>query len=795
MFDLRYAVLSLVRSRWFTAGAVLTYALGIGANLVVFAAVDQMLFRPLPYTRPAELVSIVPSSGDRIYTRTPRPIVTDALAATDVFQAVAVTGQANRFVIDPANEDDSIRLTEATYQLLDVLGVRPVLGRNFVRDDAIAKARVALIRNETWQQRFAARGDIIGRHVGSGSNAYEIVGVLPAGFQAPTMFLGATDGLRLDPDVLDPGQLKDAVWPAIARLRPGVTIASAQAALDTIASRTSTALGAPANRPIQVRALPIQDAMFYGYRTYLWLVVGAAAMVLLIACANLASLLLVRGRTREQATALAVALGASRARLVRTALFECLVVATAGGVVAVLILSALGRTVTALLPDALRQYTASVGDLRVLGVAAIAVLASALAAGVLPVLRAARVDLQATLQLGTKSGRRTSVASSWGLLVVESAFGMLLVAGAILTGRSLIGLLDRELGFDPAGLALVDATIPFSEPTATRAAFYGYARTVIAEQPEVASAAGVDVFTIGGTAGMRAFPSPDRVTDGALYQITGRYFDTIGTRVLAGRAITDDDGAAHAPVAVISERGARLLWPDESPSAVIGRVVRVPNEIDRTIVGVVEDQRATSATAPGAALFVPFGQADPKMANRVMQMQFVVRQRAGMSLSAGPLRARLRAQYPSATVKIVDAESQLAPALQQPKLQAWLFGSFAMIALVLAGVGLFAVSSLDVTERRYEMGVRLALGASPGRLHWGVVAGSIVPVAAGVGIGLVAAWWASSFLQAFLVDVRAHNPVWLALASLTLVLTGMGAAWLPARRAARTDPAVVLRAQ
>jgi predicted permease len=795
MFDLRYAVLSLVRSRWFTAGAVVTYALGIGANLVVFAAVDQMLFRPMPYTRPSELVSILPSSGDRLFTRTPRPIVTDAVAATDVFQAVAVTGQATRVDIDPTNEGASIRLTEATYQLLDVLGVRPVLGRNFVRDDASAKARVAMIRYEAWQQRFAARPDIVGAHVGTGANAYEIVGVLPAGFQPPTMFLGATDGLRLDPDLLNPGRLQDGVWPAIARLRPGVTIQSAQAALNTIAARTSVALGAPADKPIQVRALPIQDAMFYGYRTYLWLVVGAAAMVLLIACANLASLLLVRGRTREQATALAVALGASRARLVRTAIFECLVVASAGGVAAVLILAAVGRSVTSLVPGALQQYTAPVGDVRVLGAAAIAVLLSTLVASVLPVLRAARVDLQATLQLGTKSGRRTNVAGSWGLLVIESAFGILLVAGAILTGRSLIGLLDRPLGFDPDGLVLVNANIPFNEPTATRAAFYADARTVIEEQPEVASAAAIDVFTIGGRAGMRAFPSAERVPDGALSQITGRYFDTIGARVIAGRAITDEDEAAHAPVAVVSERGAKLLWPDSPASAAIGRVVRVPNEIDRMIVGVVADQRATSANAPGAALFVPFGQADPKMADRVMQMEFVVRQRAGMALSAAPLRARLRADYPSANVAIVAAETHLAPALQQPKLQAWLFGSFALIALALAGVGLFAVASLDVTERRYEMGVRLALGASPSRLHWRVVTASIAPVATGVAIGLVAAWWAASFLQSFLVDVRAHNPAWLALAAATLVLTGMGAAWLPARRAARTDPAVVLRAQ
>ncbi len=279
MVDFRYAVLSLMRSRWFTAGAVITYALGIGANLVVFAAVDQMLLRPLPYARPSDLVCIVSSSGDRLYSRTPRPIVTDALAATEVFQGVAVAGQASRVVVGPANEDATIRLAEATYQLLGVLGVRPALGRSFTREDASSKARVAMIRYETWQQRFAGQSDIIGRQVGTGSGVYEIVGVLPAGFHPPTTFLGATDGLRLDPDMLDPGRLQDGVWPAIARLRPGVTIASAQAVLNTVASRTSTALGAPADRPIQVRVLPIRDAMFYGYRTYLWLAAAAATTV------------------------------------------------------------------------------------------------------------------------------------------------------------------------------------------------------------------------------------------------------------------------------------------------------------------------------------------------------------------------------------------------------------------------------------------------------------------------------------------------------------------------------------
>ncbi len=309
---------------------------------------------------------------------------------------------------------------------------------------------------------------------------------------------------------------------------------------------------------------------------------------------------------------------------------------------AVLILSALGRSVTALVPDALRPYTATVGDLRVLCAAAIIVVVSTMVAGVLPVLRAARVDLQATLQLGTKSGRRTNVAGSWGLLVVESAFGILLVAGAILTGRSLIGLLDRELGFDPAGLAIVNASIPFSEPPALRAAFYDYARVVIEARPEVATAAGVDGFTIGGGTGMRAFPGTQRVADGGLSRSPAGAFDTIGARVLAGRAITDDDRAARAPVAVISERGARLLWPDAPASDALGRVVRVPNESDRTIVGVVADQRASSVRTPGAALFVPFGQADPKLADRVMWMEFVVRQRAGMALPAGPLRALLR---------------------------------------------------------------------------------------------------------------------------------------------------------
>jgi hypothetical protein len=294
---------------------------------------------------------------------------------------------------------------------------------------------------------------------------------------------------------------------------------------------------------------------------------------------------------------------------------------------------------------------------------------------------------------------------------------------------------------------------------------------------------------------MRGFPAPNRIPEGGLYQVAGRYFETLGTRVLAGRTLADDDEAHNAMVAVVSERGARVLWPGIPLESVIGRTLTVANEPDRTVVGVVADQRATALRDPVAGAFVPYGHPDPKLAERIATMELLVRVQAGRSPDVPALRERLRADFPQVTVSGRPAASLLEPYMQQPKFQAYLFGSFALSGLLLAAIGLYAVASFDVALRKYEMGVRMTLGALPGQLHWEVVKASLAPVAAGVAVGLIATWWASQFLQSLLEGVQARDPILIGAAAATLLGAAALAAWGPARRAARTDPAVVLRAQ
>ena len=283
------------------------------------------------------------------------------------------------------------------------------------------------------------------------------------------------------------------------------------------------------------------------------------------------------------------------------------------------------------------------------------------------------------------------------------------------------------------------------------------------------------------------------MSEGGLYQVAGQYFETIGTRILAGRTFTADDEAHHAMVAVVSERGSRILWPGVPLESVIGRTLQVPNEPDRAVVGVVADQRATALRDPVAGAFVPYGHADPKLAGKAATMELVVRLQPGRNPDLPALRERLRADFPQVTVSGRPAAALLEPYMQQPKFQAYLFGSFALSGLLLAAIGLYAVASFDVALRRYEMGVRMTLGALPGQLHWEVVKASLAPVAAGVGVGLVGTWWASQFLQALLEGVHARDPLLIAAAATTLLGSAALAAWGPARRAARTDPAIVLR--
>ena len=790
--DLRYAGRSLRRARWFSVGAALTFALGIGVNIAVFSTVDRMLFRPLPYGRVDELAVLGEyARGDAQPSGTMSALVVSEVRRQIVgISDLASTGDAGGFATSPDAPRD-VALITTSWNMLRVLQVAPVLGRDFGPDDAHARRRVALLQYEVWQARFGGAADILGKPLWDGANRTEIVGVLPAGFiPPPTLFDPRSDGMVLDPVALDePSSSSARETPPTVRMRRGLTRAAVEAELAGLTARLREAGVLSATGTTEYRLMPIRDAMFGRYETYLWLVAGAAALVLMMCCVNLASLLLVRGRSREQVVAMQLALGASPARLVGTALVECLILSAAGGVLALAVVGSTQASIMSLLPPTFTRYAEALTDMRVLLFSIACATLCAMGAGLVPSVRATRVDVLPVLQRGPGRGS-TKLRGGASLLVIEAALGVLLVSGAAMTTRSLIGLLRTDLGFEPAGLHYVRMSFPPTphQDSAVQLHRYLDALDAIRRLEGVHAAAAADILPIIGAAPMTGFSTGGR--RGARWQVTTGFFETMGMRVLAGRPFGTGDLHDGANVIVLSESGATLLWPGRSPASVVGQLVALPDEPPRHVIGVVSDVRGRYADEPRPSMYLPV------TATGFRFLIFAVRTASSGSLPVAGLRSQV--QVLGADPSRVISESiatRLGSGLLNEKFRTVLFGTFGVIALLLAAVGLYAITSFEVSRRRPEMGVRLSLGALPADVRRLMLVSAVQPVAAGLAIGLVATWWAGAFLQEFLHHVDARDPWTLAGVAVVLTITAILAAWLPAHRASRIDPAQVLRSQ
>lgn len=793
MSEFRYAVRSLLHARWFSIGAVLTFALGIGVNVAVFSAVDRMLFRPLPYARPDELyvLRLGERGSSQEFGSLPALFLVELRRQHHGIVDASTAGFSAGYTVsqDPIDEPP-IRLTAVSYNSLALFGVRPLLGRDFARDDAVAQRREVLISYDLWQARFGGAPDVVGRSLWSNRQPSEIVGVLPQNFIAASSFLDpSSDGLALDSDLMEKAGPRDRAFTPYVRLKPGVTRAAAVAEASAIYDAVATQLPPqtrPGGPPLEVRLNPLAEVLFGRFEDYLALVTAAAGLVLLVACGNLASLLLVRFRSRERIAATQAALGASISRLLSAAFIEASLLSLCGAVIGLATFAAVSTALRSVLPPIFSRYAATVAEPRVMlftsGIAAF----SALAVAAIPAWRLSRVDAMAILRHSGRGvhGRRLGGRA---LVAVEAALSVLLVAAAAATGRSLVTLEHVDLGFVPDGLYRLAVSFPPSPDIAQR--FDRFMRTVqvVKALPGVRDAGGTNDSFLSGSRGWKAF-APTLQGRGARSNVTAAYFETLGTRVIAGRAISAADVADRAPVAVLNQSGLRLLWPGATPPEVIGRPLPLDEEPRRRVVGIVADTRSLHAADARADLYLPIEPAELGLAD------IVVRADAGVVPSVRELRQRLREQVGEPTsVVLTPAAKSIESGLLDQKFRATLFLSFGAGALALAAIGLYAVGAFEAARRRAEMGIRITLGATARHVRWLILRDALVPVAAGVAAGVLASVWAARFLQAFLYEVDARSPMLLAAVAAALLGVTVAAAWLPARRAARTDPAAVLR--
>jgi putative ABC transport system permease protein len=803
--DVRYAVRLLAHTPGLTLAALLALAVSIGANTAIFSVVDAVLFRPLPYRDADRLVTAwntFPEKGFPQMPVVPSDFVEWQRQAT-VFEHLAAW-QAVEVNLTGTGDPERLHAARASWNLFPLLGVRPALGRAFARaEDQSGGERVAILSDGLWKRRFGADRAIVGQQVSLDGNSYTVVGVMPAGFGFSLTWTQtglATPPVDLwVPLALDPAQLNNGFeLTVVGRVKPGTSVARAHEDLEAVCARIIAEV--PDHKGIGVEVIGLHDVLTRDVRPAVVALAVAVGLVLLIACANVANLLLARASGRAREMALRAALGAGRVRLVRQLLTESLVLALCASAVGL----ALAFGATALLaryaPDALLR-TGGVGvDLRVLGFTLGSSLVSAFLFGLAPVLHAGRLNLDTALResaRGGLEGRRHARVRDL-LVVGEMALAVLLVVGSGLLLQSFLRVTSVDPGFRVEGVTMAKVSLPPSRyPDAARiGAFFDEVAGRLRAQPGVravglASFAPLEqgrevFFTIEGKSVAGARQAPLAVS----WAVDPGYFEVMGVRLRRGRLITDADTRGAEAVAVVDEALARRYWPGEDP---IGRRIHEGygggNRPWIRIVGVVGSVRQYGqAVAIKPAMYLSFRQF-PRRA-----MTVVARARTASAPMAAALRSVVRQVDPDQPIDAVrTVEEALAASVAPRRFSASLLASFASLALVLAAVGIYAVMSYAVARRTREIGIRKALGAQTWQIVGLVLGQGLALAGAGLAVGCLAAAWGTRLLSSQLYGVAPTDPVTFGASCLLLLAVALLACYVPARRATRVDAVTALR--
>ena len=800
--DVRYSLRQLFKHKGFTIVAVLTLALGIGINTAMFSVLNTFLFGSLPYPQSDQLVQIWRTSPHS--QNWPHSIANffDQHDQNTVFEKMAAYNYTSRNLTEQGQTAERLLSLAATADFFPMLGVAPAHGRVFKPEEFEPGAdNVIVLTDRLWTRRFGSDPSVVGRRIQLDGKTVEIIGVMPAGFDHPILW-GPVD--MWQPLTFTPERRADRqtnFLSSFGRLKPGVSIQQAEQGMVTLAANISKQNSL--NAVDSIRLEPLQRTMSDSIgRTVMWFTFGLAGLVLLIACANLANLQLVRTAARSRELAVRAALGASRWRLLRHSLTESIVVALIGGIVSLVVALGAVRFISVRLFDNLPGASVEL-DYKVFGFALLVSLLTGVLFGTVPALLASRADVNLVHRENTRGsiGGRSQRRLGHTLIVGEVAFAIVLLAAAGLFLRGLQRFLNADPGWQVDGLVTANMSLRGEKyaDDKQRVVFLTELENRLRTLPgvqHVALASSHPVFGFNSSNSFliegRPAPPPDKYPEMFFEPVTSDYFTTLGARLLQGRTFTAADTADHPNVIIINETVARTFWPNESP---IGKRISNPGSANDfyEVVGIVND-----IAFPGGLgdpytrfeAFQPLAQAPPS------SLIIILRTGSTPEALSNTLRSSIAGLAPEQPVyRIRTARAAVDQGLGSISLLGSLLGAFAAVGLILAAIGIYGVVSYAVVQRTGELGIRMALGAQARDVLWLVLGKGAVLVGIGALLGAAGSYGVSKLLISLIPSLPTRDPLILPFAALVLVAVALAACYIPARRATKVDPLVALKSE
>jgi putative ABC transport system permease protein len=806
--DLRYAFRGMLTKRAFSAVVLTTLALGIGANVAIFSVVNGVLLRPLPYPEADRVVQV---SHSEPHTSVSEGEFVDYRDGTKRFERMSAFMTTSGTLSDD-RDPERVNIARVSDGFFSILNVPPAVGRTFVPEEDRrhgAPRRAVVLSHGLWTRRFGGDPSVVGKEVRINGTSVTVVGVMPQRFDFPSPEIAMWVPLRLNYDTL--WTRNNHYLQLIARLRPGATAAGARSDLNTLAKQfVRDYPNIYGQKDLVVTVTPLPDQLLAKTRPYLLALLGAVGFVLLIACVNVANLLLARGEARRKELAIRTALGASRSRLARQVMTESTVYALVGGVLGIALAWWGQQLLRAAAPESIPRLDEVTIDGGVLAFALLVTTLTGVLFGVIPAVRGSRGDAIRSLRDGGKTSSQYGVGRARGVLVVsEVALAVVLLTGAGLMVRSLWKLQSIDLGIKPESVLAM--RISFPEPAANINDPAGPQRTIVQFYRDVTSRVQAlpGVRSVGAVGDL---PVADGnsiwsiLVDGAPQvdvgqapsampqQVTAGYFRTMGIPIVRGREFTAADGEDAPLVALVNETAVTKLWPGKNA---IGGTIKMlnPSSPWATVVGIVKDVRSSGYLGEvPPTMYFPHAQAGKSAYYTPAAMNLVVKTVGDPTVVAGPVRDVIRQLSPATPVSRVQTmERVVAASVASRRFSTELLAGFAVLALVLAGIGIYGVIAYDVSQRTYEIGLRMALGARSGQVAGMMLGRGVRLVALGLVIGVAGSLAVTGVLTSLLVDVSRLDPLTIVGVVAVLGVVAAAAAYLPARRASRVDPMVALR--